>query len=261
MDVVSVKQGSFLEITREERFFCSLLTHALLTSSTMREGLFARLRDVTQIDLDPRQGATEIYSEVAWLRDHWRNLGDPQQWSPDLEDARKGFLADCLAALGRRLDDIAEQPFFRTTGAHPKVVSPGRWPIAALARDSALRDLKWAFNAKPDFILVCGDRALIIEAKVESGPGKTASGYSQDSTQDVLSRLLPAVSPYLDREQVGRAWLAREAIDSHSPTVTWAEIAGLVARTRADDLDEFSRRGLMRFADRAAARGPGASHD
>lgn len=147
MDTVPVIRGSFLEITREERFFCSLPTHALLASDTMRRGLFARLREVTHIDLDPQAGATEIYSEVAWLRDHWRNLGDPRHWSRDLEDARKGFLAAWLAALGRRLEDIEDRPFFRTPGAQSKVASPGRWRIADLEGDTVLRGLKWAFNA------------------------------------------------------------------------------------------------------------------
>lgn len=224
----------------------------------MREGLFARLRDVTHIDLDPRQGATEIYSEVAWLRDHWRNLGDPWHWNDDLETARRRFLGACLEPLGRRLEDVQDKSFFRTEGPSPKVVSPGRWPIAALGGDKALRDLKWAFNAKPDFVLVCGDRAVIVEAKVESKPGKASSGYSQDGTQAVLSLLLPAVSPYLDSGQVGRAWLAREAIDSRSSTVTLAEIAALVARTRTDELDDFGRRGMMRFGERAAATGAGS---
>jgi hypothetical protein len=65
------------------------------------------------------------------------------------------------------------------------------------------------------------------------------------------------VSPYLDPGQVGRAWLAREAIDSRSSTVTWAEIAELVAQTSTDELDDFSRSGLMRFAQRAADPGVG----
>lgn len=254
MSKVAVVPGSFLQINREERFFCSLLTHGLLTSEALRGQFYRRVHQATGILLRADLGQTEVYSEVAWLRDHWRNLGNPLNWTSQLEEERIAFLIRCLAPLGRGLADVEHRSFFRTAGKVPKVVSPGRWPLVALRDDKALQALKWAFNSKPDFLLVDGSRAVIIEAKVESGPGKAPSGFSQDEVQHVLCSLIPAAAPYLD-EKVGRMWLAPAPIASVAATVLWADVADMVANTPDDQLDAFSRTGLERFARRMQTDG------
>ena len=251
MDQVDVVRGSFLAINREERFFCSLLTHALLSSLYLREQFYSRVKESCQITLDWQPGATEVYSEVAWLRDHWRNLGDPRHWTPDLEHERIQMVSTCLGVVGKDLGDVENRSFFRTRGKVPKVVTPGRWPLSALDDDWALKLLKWAFNAKPDFLLVCNDRAVIIEAKVESQPGKSPNGFSQDAVQEALCLLIPAVAPYLDSQAVGRLWLAPKKIASRAATIRWSEVADVAAATPSQELDDFSRTGLERFARRA----------
>jgi hypothetical protein len=250
MSRVDVVRKSFISINREERFFCSLLTHGLLSSPNLRRRFFGSVHEVTGIELGSDPGATEVYSEVAWLRDHWRNLGNPRQWTGLMEQDRINLLAQCLDSLGRDIADVENKPFFRTAGKAPKVVTPGRWPLLALGDDKQLALLKWAFNAKPDFLLVCDDRAVIIEAKVESGPGKAASGFSQDEVQEALKTLIPAVAPYLDPKRIGRMWLAPQEIDSTAQTVLWADVADIVATLPADELHPFTRQGLERFARR-----------
>lgn len=248
MVFVEVAPRSFLEINREERFFCSLLTHGLLSSPELRQRFYRLVYDATGIELGAGAGETEVYSEVAWLRDHWRNLGNPRKWSEQLGRERTEFLRGCLACVGRDLGDVEGRDFFRTDGRVPKVVSPGRWPLAKLRDDRQLELLKWAFNSKPDFLLVCRDKAVIIEAKVESGPGAASSGFSQDGVQEVLRKLIPAVASYLDPGQVGRLWLAPKRIDSEAKTVLWADVAEMVSAIPREELDSFSRTGLERFA-------------
>lgn len=251
MGQVEVEPGSFLTINREERFFCSLLTHGLLSSPTMRQRFYRRVLEETGIELGSGPGETEVYSEVAWLRDHWRNLGDPRKWTAQLQQDRIDFVARCLAPLSRDVSDVEGERFLWTSGKAPKVVSPGRWPLAALGDDKQLKLLKWAFNSKPDFLLVSGASAVIIEAKVESGPGKGSSGFAQDEVQQVLQALIPAVAPYLEPRKTGRLWLAPEPVPSTARTVQWADVAEIVATVPRAELDDFSRQGLERFARRA----------
>ncbi len=241
-------QTSFLDINREERFFCTLLAHGLLSSFALRSGFFQLLATSSGVQLSPAVGATEVYTEVAWLRDHWRALGDPRAWNESLEQRRIQYLTDCLAVLKMDLADIEHEPFYRTSGAKPKVVSPGRWPLAQLS-DSRLRNLKWAFNAKPDFIFVSNERAVILEVKLESPPGKQGD-YVQDEVQDVLGDLMPAVNGQV--KSVGRAWLARSEVPSSAGTITWDQLVGVLSEVPQGEIDEFSRRGLWRQAGSAA---------
>jgi hypothetical protein len=269
MHEIPVKHGSFLAITREERFFCSLLVHALLSSVALRKEVFGLLGERAAVELDPKGGATEIYSEVAWLRDHWRNLGDPKKHTPEMDGHRWEVIEQLLKALGVEPMTIHDQPFLRTLGKHPKIVSPGRWPLKSLAthrQAQCLMELKWAFNAIPDFLLICRGQALLLEAKMESKTGKTSFvvptptdeepgatkvfTYDQEKTQQTLRALLPVVAPYLD--SVEFAWLARDDFKSDSPRLEWSEVAKAVEQLDGGDLDKFTRDGLLKFARRSA---------
>lgn len=251
MDMIPVQAGSFLEITREERFFCALLTHGVLSSASLRSAFYERLSAAADVDLDPSEGATEVYTEVAWLRDHWRNLGDPAQWNDEIDARRAEFLEACLNAMNRPAQENFTEPFFRTSGN--KLMSPGRWKLED-AQQRGVERLKWAFNAKPDFAFVCSDRAVLLEVKVESPPGA-----EQDDIQGLLCDLMWAVSPYLTT--VKRAWLANTAINSGAHTVLWAEVARMVQHLPLEELDDFTRRALRRFAQRAAGQVGSRSDD
>lgn len=269
MPEIPVRQGSFLAINREERFFCSLLFHALLKSAALRQLVFGKLGELTTVQLNPREGATEVYSEVAWLRDHWRNLGNPKKYTQKIEAQRWQAIEQLLTAIKVETKSIHDQPFIRTLGKQPKIVSPGRWPLKALAsqpQGQLLMELKWAFNAIPDFLLICDGRALLLEAKVESKPGKKSfnvatSGegesvatnvftYDQETTQHTLCRLLPVMTPYLS--SVGFAWLARDDFKTDSARLEWSDVAHAVRQLDSGDLDEFTRNGLLSFAERSA---------
>jgi hypothetical protein len=251
MASIPVDPGSFLMINREERFFCSLLTHAVLASQCLRSAFFGRVNELCGSELRVEPDKTEVYSEAAWLRDHWRNLGDPSKWTPELEAARIEMLSSCLKAVHGSLQQVKNEKFFRTQGKVPKVVTPGRWPLADLAHDE-LKTLKWAFNAIPDFVFVSGSAAVILEAKVESKPAKLSNGYSQESVQAALCQLLPAVAPYLDASRVGRLWLAPSHVaHSDAPSMLWSEVATMVSKTPRHELDGFAREGLEKFTERA----------
>lgn len=269
MNYVPVEKGSFLQINREERFFCSLLVHGLLASSTLRSSFFQLVDDRTGVHLDAAQGATEIYSEVAWLRDHWRNLGNPDHYADSgLEERRWEQLSLLLQAVDVDPSNLQYESFLRTGGTSPKIVSPGRWPLAQLAmhnQGEQLARLKWAFNATPDFLFIASKGVVLVEAKVESGPGKkkyTASTpdghiasfvYQQEKTQILLGELLPVVAPYLDGAgPIKFAWLSRDKVATELPVLKWSEVAEMV-QAGSPELDDFSRQGLLKFAQRSAA--------
>ena len=65
---------TFLDVTREERFFCTLLVHAALSDARFRDEFVHRLAEASKTPLSSSN--LELYTEVAWLRDYWFALGD-----------------------------------------------------------------------------------------------------------------------------------------------------------------------------------------
>lgn len=86
---------------------------------------YGKLHEATGIELSYEADEIEVYSEVAWLRDHWRNLGDPRRWTVALGEARTDFVSRCLTSLDRDVADVKDQSFFKTHGHISKVVSQG----------------------------------------------------------------------------------------------------------------------------------------
>lgn len=204
----------YKQVNREERLYCMLLAHCLLGSGAARNGFsdaVQRHADLPGALSEPSD--LEVYVEVAALRDYWRSLGNPKAYSAETEGNRLAFLRNALEWANRleprgekgwsRIPDellkkTPDSPFW-TTGKDSeytrKLWSPARWPISRLEEFPAssacverLKRLRWAFNAKPDILVLAGQSGLLIEAKVESGGGSNKDGYTQLQTQkDIIS--------------------------------------------------------------------------
>jgi hypothetical protein len=249
---------SFVDVTREERFFCSVLMHVLLSESPAAQGALDRLAERAGVPLEAID--LEVYSEVAALRDAWAGLGPFIPYTPKVHDRRlfvlHGILTHVAGYTGSPsdLEEFTRKhaALFLSGGAVPKLHSPGRWPNGAMSqvpelREKDLQSIKWAFNAKPDLLLVSNGRSVIVEAKVESGfGGSVTTGYDQPRTQLVIARLLPIVLPMqFAAEPVCITLAPSKAAKDPRANVTWREV--LVAADTAG-LNDFSRRALARAA-------------
>lgn len=201
---------SFLETNREERFFCAVLLHVVLTQSPSQERILSALGEAAGIRLDPDD--LECYVEVAALRDAWRALGDHKIWSQELYEARRGLLlalarSPTACAYAGTVDEfeglLQANAFFWTGGPGSKLVSPGRWPLGAIGCVSTdvlggaknLTALKWAFNSKLDLLLLSGRAGVLIEAKAASGfGGNSKTGFDQQRVQQLIAELFPIVT-------------------------------------------------------------------
>lgn len=249
---------SFLESNREERFFCAVLLHVLLTPCGSQERVLAALNEAAGTLLQAED--VQCYVEVAALRDAWRALGDHKKWSQDLYAARRELLR-ALAASPAAADYkgspddfehlVQKHSFFWTSGPGSKLVSPGRWPLAAiqsatqnvLGGPENLKALKWAFNSKPDVLALSRGEGMLIEAKAASGfGGNGQTGFDQQRVQQLIAELFPIVTQGLVRAPLRRITLTNK---QGQASVTWQQLADLVD---ADDVGRFAHAALHRAA-------------
>jgi hypothetical protein len=174
----------YFELVREERQFCALLWH-LLVSRPENLSAFVSLVErrsggaSDQVTLD---GSEELYLEYSGLRDDWYAIGRDNsekrrriEWILNLAGAKGAEtlpteIADLNALFigerGRRIrNDIAY---------------PGSWSVGALYEFTGhepeafleLCRIKWAHNIKPDLVILFREKpAIVIEAKLDSGEG------------------------------------------------------------------------------------------
>jgi len=233
----------YLEVNREERFFCFLLAHALLAH---REARVAFAEMVTsahpQCDLDPDD--LQVYVEAAVLRDFWNDLGDPRDYDEDTARRRRRVLDALLEHQGVSIP-VDDDDLFWTSSERRKLWSPGRWSTEALRERGLERllSLKWAFNAKPDFLLVSPGHALVIEAKLVSGVGRS-EGYHQLETQNLIASLLMEYVPAFEGARIETTTLGV----ADDKGLNWGDT---VRAIDVEGLDAFTRAGIARAVDLA----------
>ena len=113
-----------------------------------------------------------------------------------------------------------------------------------------LRALKLAFNAKPDFLIISGREALMIEAKVESGIGSYgSSGEDQVKTQKLIAKLLMKYVPSFRGIEIVQLTLGKAVSGSKKTSfdfdLTWNQISDCVDNS---EVDEFTRSSLAGLA-------------
>ena len=246
----------FLNTNREERFFCAVLLHALLTPSPSQERLLKLVERATETNLTTDN--LEAYVEVAALRDAWHALGDHHNYTTEVHQARLAALHGLLRTTSgfsgttAALDGIVQQHlFFWSTPAKKKLHSPGRWPLEAiqdlveLGGRQRLQALKWAFNAKPDLLLVASGVGVMIEAKAASGfGGNKVTGYDQEVVQELIAAVFPIVAPAAVNQPLRRTTVTN--VKHGSNGISWQELAEAV---HPADISSFAHAALHRAAE------------
>ena len=77
----------YLEVNREERFYCALFGHSLLSSQVVRERFASLVQSKFQLSLKP--ATFEVFLEVAALRDYWNDLGNPIVYDEETHRKRR----------------------------------------------------------------------------------------------------------------------------------------------------------------------------
>ena len=147
-------EKTYAEVNREERFFCFLFIHALLSSRAVRVSFAELAKRKSDIALDPDE--LEAYVEVAALRDYWNDLGNPAAYSKDTNSRRRVVLEKILDIRDVPVASLDQHELFWTSPKKEKLWSPSHWSIEELknAGLEKLMEVRWAFNAKPDILLV-----------------------------------------------------------------------------------------------------------
>jgi hypothetical protein len=233
--------GSYASVNREERHFCFLVGHALLGYRAARQGLADLLQTrYPGCILDPDN--LQIFVEAAALRDFWHDLGDPVAYDDETGRRRRVVIEALLEHANVDKNVLDQHLLFWTSAVRTKLWSPGRWSLDAL-REAGLESLsrvKWAFNAKPDFLLTSPGQLVLIEAKLESGVGRSG-GYDQLETQRLIGEILVRLVPAFDGFQVTQATLGVQGENS----LGWAELEQVLG---VPGLDPQTRAGLARAA-------------
>jgi hypothetical protein len=167
-----MKDEPYYTFNREERNLAAILYHLLLTGEENLEKFLELVGQGPEWKLSD----CEVYYEYAWLRDTWHMM--------DKEKRREWVEAHLPKGIKppSAVNDLRSwNEFFGLTKKPSSVFvqSPANWVLSRVSRrvqGDDFRDLallKWAFNIKPDLVIITGDkRAVCIEAKVESGAGK-----------------------------------------------------------------------------------------
>jgi len=233
----------YLNVNREERNYCFLFAHSLLMSSALRESFGKLAQERFGISLDPT--ALDVYVEAAVLRDYWYDLGDPMSYDDETGRKRREVVEQILRFYGKSPDLIDKLDLFWTKSVGSKLWYPSHWNIDAL-KYAGLEDLvqvKWAFNAKPDILIMTPESALVIEAKVESAEGckvdrEREFTYSQLKTQELIIKIWQLLVPEFKNKKIELALLNIKGGDKG---FAWSEIVELVEKS---DVDDFTCRSL-----------------
>ena len=236
-------EKSYSKVNREERFFCFLLGHALLMSGQVRQGFAELASKKCNLILDPDK--LEVYVEAAALRDYWRDLGNPVEYSKETHNSRRAVLELILEKYSISADVLDKHDLFWTSTR--KLWNPNHWSEKAL-EEAGLKELikvKWAFNAKPDLLLMSPASMLVIEAKVESPEGcKADVEYKQFQTQKLISELWQLLIPRFRNRKLVNAVLNVSSSLEDIPVIQWSYIITLIS---GSDVDEFTINAMVQL--------------
>jgi hypothetical protein len=247
-------RGGYGAVVREERFFCAVLFHLLLSKSTSEILLRRILKESKVPDAEHRDlSSVRVFVEYAMARDLWNSLG----MGCDANGVKQQFILDWLSNQTRLSKHTEVREFNQMLGANPVsdnyIQSPARWGITTIHdnfRDPVVVErasqLKWAFNVKPDIVIELDEDSVVcIEAKVESGQDVYSNGLGFSQTQCEVQSFL--MRELLGFKNVYEVFLAPPPIKNNgkgSPTthVTWTSIvegAQSTNKTVSDAIDRI----------------------
>lgn len=236
---------SYIQVNREERFFCALFAHALLSSEAIRKDFSTLVASRLDVQINP--SSLQVFLEAAALRDYWDDLGDSVTYSDETHSKRKAVLSAILKKEDILEGCIDKYDFFWTSKEHKKLWSPGRWNEKTIeeAGLSELIRIKWAFNAKPDMLIISDSSVLLIEAKLESSEGRNnESGYRQFDIQKLIGDLLKLLVPQFQKSVFHNAVLA---LNPPQSDISWKELLSIVCHNELDSFTKACFSPLQRF--------------
>jgi hypothetical protein len=243
----------YYQVNREERHFGFLFASALIHNKEFRKKIFEAYNKEVGSALVHEDGQFDIYLEVAALRDYWNDLYEKEgMGKTDYQkaDGQKKKILDKLIE-GKYLDPIilSREDIFRTPPNQNRkgyIWFPGQWnaqKLLELENDpqhkGKLISIRWAFNAKPDILIVSGKSALIIEVKLESSEGKKDTGYNQLDTQRLIAKLMSELVPEYIGVDILCASLAPKKFigtpDNKFDGLSWSEVIDILSATTGMD--------------------------
>jgi hypothetical protein len=225
---------AYSTINREERHYGFLFGSALIYDLNFAEAIITKYNNLIGSDLDFKQ--FEIYFEVAALRDYWFDLGDSFKYTPETHYKRRRILDSILQQKGYDKGIIDREKVFWTNGkiGTGKLWCPSEWNIGDLRnlekKKNDLASVRWAFNAKPDILLVSNKSAVFIEIKIESGEGKSDSGYNQLEIQQEISKWMKLLIPeFSDKKFYNTSLTLNNELEMKG--ITWLEVINALKMT------------------------------
>jgi len=227
----------YFEVNREERHFGFLLMASVIYDYNFRKKFFElinnRIGQKAFLDCD---NFDDIYGEVAVLRDYWDDLGNfnGANNSKETNEKRRIIIETFLEHFNINKAIVDKNKMFWTGEINKsKLWSPGKWNfenIENVQKEENLKSrellrLRWAFNAKPDVMIISKKSCLIIELKVESGVGTSNYGYNQEETQDDIIKFAKLTMPYFKDMNFKRIMLTNDK-DGH---INWSQIKNMLA--------------------------------
>jgi len=245
------KIDKYASFNREERFWCFLLSHTLLTKSNARTKILEFLED-EKIKLNTKN--LEVYIETAILRDYWHYLKklDEKNKTTEFKDMKRYiFLKDILSNKDH-LNDVVidideiekeENEFFKTVKGN--IVNPSRWTekkilcISDQDKQKKLFYIKWAFNAKPDIMLMDEKSFVFIEAKLESKEDKykiknTDIEATQTKIQGIIADI---ISKYIFKNKNYKLIL----LSKDSGDLNWEQVKKEIMKS-SSGIDNFTKK-------------------
>ena len=223
----------YFEVNREERHYGNLLISSIIYDDNFRKHFFELINSKLRIN-DYLKGNFDIYSETAIFRDYWHDLGDQNKWNNELLIRRKKIIELFFNHFNIDLKIIEKYPIFWTGKINDsKLWSPGNWTktnnlkilknieIENSIENSNLCRIGWAFNAKPDLLIISNNNCIIIELKLESGVGSNDHGYNQIQTQQDIIDLIKVSIPYFENYTFKNIMIAKE---SEEYCISWTEL-------------------------------------
>ena len=217
---------NYQEMNREERYFCFLLGHALLTSSLFRDR-FCKLIGL------PNEGL-EVYPEAAWLRDYWywqtKDKSRPEVLKKILEGA---------FPKGRSIEDY--RSYLESLQEASRKIIRFEKPIIAAINGYAL-------GSGYELALACDIRIAAKEAFIGSPEAKVTSSVTggafrlvQDLVGPGKARELLFTAEYIDGKEAERIGLVNKTVPLSKLMETAREMATKISKNSSFSISMIKR--------------------
>lgn len=229
----------YFEVNREERHFENLLMSSIIYDEIFRQHFFTLINEKLEKD-SYLCGSFDIYSEVAILRDYWHDLSANNKQSCELSNEYRRIICLCFENFGLCESLLDKYPLFKTNN---QLCFPGKWTITKrykedlllietlkdiqndnFIKDNKLCRIKWAFNAKPDLLIISNHNCVIIELKLESRIGTNSNGYNQIETQTDVACLMKKTIPIFGDMNIEHILITKKGGKSN---ISWQEVLSI----------------------------------